>query len=188
MARWCSARRLVSMALQMELVRDMVHGRATSALGAGIFYLALAAWLHRTRRETLRLLTESFLAIGVAFLTLAVPLWFDDVWTAATWAMEGAAAVLGRAAPASAGWRRPLACFCSWRRRWRTWARSTAALARVADRQRAVHGRVVHQRGGTVVQRVRRSAAGDAAEVIRTGAGEPAAGVGTGLVAVCRPA
>ena len=82
---------LVSMALQMELVRDMAHGRAISALAAGIFYLALAAWLHRTRRETLRLLTESFLAIGVAFLTLAVPLWFDDVWTAATWAMEGAA-------------------------------------------------------------------------------------------------
>lgn len=81
---------LVSMALQMGLVRDMAHGRAISALAAGIFYLALAAWLLRTR-ETLRLLSESFLAIGVAFLTLAVPLWFDDVWTAATWAMEGAA-------------------------------------------------------------------------------------------------
>jgi uncharacterized membrane protein len=82
---------LVAMALQMGLVRDLAHGHAISASVAGIFYLALAAWLHRTRRETLRLLTESFLAIGVAFLSLAVPLWFDDVWTAATWAMEGAA-------------------------------------------------------------------------------------------------
>jgi uncharacterized membrane protein len=82
---------LIASALQMHLVRDFTHGRAISALGAGVFYLALAAWLHRTRRETLKLLMESFLALGVAFLTLAVPLWFDDVWTAATWALEGAA-------------------------------------------------------------------------------------------------
>jgi uncharacterized membrane protein len=75
----------------MELVRNIPHGRAMSAVGAGVIYIALAAWLHRTRRETLRLLMESFLALGVAFLTLAVPLMFDDSWTATTWALEGAA-------------------------------------------------------------------------------------------------
>jgi uncharacterized membrane protein len=84
---------VVAMALQMELVRDFTHGRAWSAVGAGFVYLALAAWLHRTRRDTLRLLKESFLALGVAFLTLAVPLWLDDSWTTATWALEGAALV-----------------------------------------------------------------------------------------------
>jgi uncharacterized membrane protein len=84
---------IVAMAMQMELVRDMNHGRAWSALAAGILYLGLATWLHRTQRDTLRLLKESFLAIGVAFLTLAVPLWMDDTWTAATWALEGAALV-----------------------------------------------------------------------------------------------
>lgn len=82
----------VAMALQMELVRDFQHGRAWSATGAGILYLALSAWLHRAQRETLRLLQEAFLAIGIAFLTLAVPLWMNDTWTAATWALEGAAA------------------------------------------------------------------------------------------------
>jgi uncharacterized membrane protein len=84
---------VVAMAMQMELVRDMSHGRAWSALVAGIVYLGLAAWLHRTQRDTLRLLKESFLAVGIAFLTLAVPLWLDDTWTAATWALEGAALV-----------------------------------------------------------------------------------------------
>jgi uncharacterized membrane protein len=84
---------VVAMALQMELVRDIVDGRAFSALGAGTVYLLIAAWLHGSQRDTLRLLKESFLAIGVAFLTLAVPLWLDDTWTAATWALEGAALV-----------------------------------------------------------------------------------------------
>jgi uncharacterized membrane protein len=84
---------VVAMAMQMELVRDMDHGRAWSALVAGVVYLGLAAWLHGTQRDTLRLLKESFLAIGAAFLTLAVPLWMDDTWTVATWALEGAALV-----------------------------------------------------------------------------------------------
>jgi uncharacterized membrane protein len=84
---------VVAMALQMELVRDFEHGRAWSAVGAGLLYLLLAAWLQRAQRDTLRLLKESFLALGVAFLTLAVPLWLDDTWTAASWALEGAALV-----------------------------------------------------------------------------------------------
>jgi uncharacterized membrane protein len=84
---------VVAMALQMAMVREIPHGRAYSAIGAGLVYLLLSAWLHRTRRETLRLLMESFLALGVAFLTLAVPLLLDDTWTAATWALEGAALI-----------------------------------------------------------------------------------------------
>lgn len=84
---------VVAMGLQMLLVEQMPHGRAWSALGAGVFYLLLALWLQRTQRETLRLLKESFVALGIAFLTLAVPLWLDDTWTATTWALEGAAMV-----------------------------------------------------------------------------------------------
>jgi uncharacterized membrane protein len=84
---------VVAMTLQMALVRNFEHGRAWSAVGAGVVYLLLAAWLQHTQRDTLRLLKESFLALGVAFLTLAVPLWLDDSWTAATWALEGAALV-----------------------------------------------------------------------------------------------
>lgn len=82
---------LVAMGLQMQLVRDLPHGRLISALAGAILYLALAAWLYRTRRDSLRMLMEAFLAIGVAFFTLALPLAFDDSWTAVAWALEGAA-------------------------------------------------------------------------------------------------
>jgi uncharacterized membrane protein len=99
---------VVAMALQMQLVRDFSHGRAWSALGAGIAYLALAAWLHGTRRDTLKSLRDCFVALGIAFLTMAVPLWFDDAWTTATWALEGAALLWtglrqGRRLPTAAG-------------------------------------------------------------------------------------
>jgi uncharacterized membrane protein len=99
---------VVAMALQMELVRDFTHGRTWSAVGAGLLYLALAAWLQQAQRGSLRLLKESFLALGVAFLTLAEPLWLDDTLTAAIWALEGAALVWvglrqGRWLPAASG-------------------------------------------------------------------------------------
>jgi uncharacterized membrane protein len=38
-------------------------------------------------------LIESFIALGVAFLTLAVPLALDARWNAATWALEGTALI-----------------------------------------------------------------------------------------------
>ena len=41
----------------------------------------------------LRLLTESFIALAVAFGTIAIPLALDARWTAAAWALEGAALV-----------------------------------------------------------------------------------------------
>lgn len=88
---------VTAFALQTALLRDHTSaggfGLAFSALGVGALYLLLAAWLWRRHRETLRLLTESFLALAVAFLTLAVPLALDGHWSAATWALEGAALV-----------------------------------------------------------------------------------------------
>ena len=82
---------VVAMGLQFALIRDIPYGRAFSAVVAAAVYLGLAWFLHRTRRDTLRLLVESFLALGVALLTLAVPLALDGHWTAATWALEGVA-------------------------------------------------------------------------------------------------
>jgi uncharacterized membrane protein len=82
---------VVAMGLQFGLVRDVPYGRAFSALAAAAAYLLLAAWLHRSRRASMRLLVESFLALGIALLTLAVPLALDGHWTAATWALEGTA-------------------------------------------------------------------------------------------------
>lgn len=82
---------LIAFGLQTALVRHMEFGAAWSAFGVAAFYLMLASVLHARGRETLRLLVESFLALGVGFATLAVPLAFDGRWTSAVWAVEGAA-------------------------------------------------------------------------------------------------
>ena len=52
----------------------------------------LLAWQLR-RRAALALLVEAFLALGVAFATLAIPFALEGRWTAASWALEGAAAL-----------------------------------------------------------------------------------------------
>ncbi len=82
---------VVTMLLQSALVRGRPYALAFSALALSAVYLFLASYIWRRRREQLRLLAESFLALGVAFATLAVPLALDGHWTAGTWALEGAA-------------------------------------------------------------------------------------------------
>jgi len=84
---------LVAFGLQTALVRDMEFGAAFSALALGAFYLLLAKILYGRHRQSLRLLVESFLALGVGFTTLAVPLALDGRWTSAVWAVESAAIV-----------------------------------------------------------------------------------------------
>lgn len=82
---------IVAFGLQSWLVRGMEFGAAWSALGMAAVYIVLAMALHAIKRDTLRLLVESFLALGVGFATLAVPLALDGRWTSAVWAVEGAA-------------------------------------------------------------------------------------------------
>ena len=82
---------LVAFGLQSALVKHVEYGMAFSALLVSLFYLALAMILYRRKQETMRLLVEAFLALGVVFGTLAIPLALDGNWTAATWALEGAA-------------------------------------------------------------------------------------------------
>jgi uncharacterized membrane protein len=84
---------VIAFALQAALVEDTEYGLAISAAVVAIFYAALAAWLYRRDREQLGLLGESFAVLGVAFATIAVPLALDARWTAAAWALEGAALV-----------------------------------------------------------------------------------------------
>jgi uncharacterized membrane protein len=84
---------LVTAGLQQALVRPYEFGMAMSALAAAAAYLVLARVLWSRHRDELRLLSESFLALGVVCATLAVPLAFDAHWTSATWALEGAAIV-----------------------------------------------------------------------------------------------
>lgn len=78
--------------LQLALVKDFEYGAAWSAVAVGAFYLVLAYRLWREKRESLQLLVECLLALGVAFATLAIPFAFDGRSTAASWALEGAAA------------------------------------------------------------------------------------------------
>jgi uncharacterized membrane protein len=81
----------ISFTMQSVLVRDIPFGRAYSAVALSALYLVLA-WALRTRHE-LRMLMEAFLALGAAFLILAVPFAFDGHGTAAAWALEGAGLV-----------------------------------------------------------------------------------------------
>ena len=83
----------IVLSLQASIVRDDEYGLAWSAFGFGLFYLLLAGALHASKRETLRLPKQAFIAIGVVLLSLAVPLRYDEQATAATWALEGAGAV-----------------------------------------------------------------------------------------------
>lgn len=85
---------LVVFGLQVGLVQPFEYGAAYSALAMASFYIVLAWGLlkasNKQSPKKYALLIESFLVLGVGFMTLAVPLAFDASWTAATWAIEGA--------------------------------------------------------------------------------------------------
>ncbi len=81
---------IIGFGLQASLVRGFEFGVAISSLVLSAFYLVVARWLHQRRHPHLRLLVESFLALGVIFGTLAIPLALDARWTSAAWALEGA--------------------------------------------------------------------------------------------------
>jgi uncharacterized membrane protein len=84
---------LLAFGLQYGIVRDMPFGPAFSALALALFYTGLTAALWRRRGDTLKLLVESFLALGIVFGTLAIPFALDGRWTSAAWALEGAGIV-----------------------------------------------------------------------------------------------
>lgn len=84
---------LVAFALQSQLVAVYPYGLAWSAVGFGLLYLACAWLVFASLGRPGRLLAEAFLAFSVIFATLAIPLALDGRWTAATWALEGAAMV-----------------------------------------------------------------------------------------------
>ncbi|MES2553203.1 MAG: DUF2339 domain-containing protein, partial [Pseudomonadota bacterium] len=72
---------IVGFSLQYALLRDSHFGLAYSALALAIFYIALAWWLLTRRRDTLQFLGECFLALGIGFATLTLPLALDGRWT-----------------------------------------------------------------------------------------------------------
>lgn len=83
---------LVAMGLQAGLVHHIPFAMAWSATALAAFYLLIAGWL-APKRANLGLLFEAMFALGVIFITLAIPLAFDGRTTSAVWALEGAAVV-----------------------------------------------------------------------------------------------
>ena len=78
--------------LEVGLVQDRPFGSAFAALAFGAVYLSLAAFTLRRRGQEMRLLNECLLAIGIGFVTLAIPLALDARWSSSAWALEGAGA------------------------------------------------------------------------------------------------
>lgn len=83
---------LASFTLQVGLVRNVEYASAFSSLAMGAIYLGLGWWAAKRRDAGVGLwLAECFAALGLGFVTLAVPLALDARWTSAVWAAEGAA-------------------------------------------------------------------------------------------------
>ena len=82
---------LVGAFLQALLMEDSRYGLAWSALIGSLWYFVLWALLFRRPEPEIRLIERSHLGIGLALLTVAVPLAFDAQVTSAFWAAEGSA-------------------------------------------------------------------------------------------------
>ena len=76
--------------LLMAMLRDYEFGIAGATAGLGLYYLILARYAWRHVGEAFRLLAEAMLAIGVVFMTLAIPYALDGHWSSAAWALEAA--------------------------------------------------------------------------------------------------
>jgi uncharacterized membrane protein len=84
---------LVAMGLQYGLTNQFEFGPAWSALAfSAVHLLAAYVLLKRGKQDDNRLLIDSFVVLGVGFLTLAIPLGLNARWTSAMWAVEGLAA------------------------------------------------------------------------------------------------
>jgi len=84
---------LAAFGLQTAMLHEQLMSLAYSALFVSALYLGIAWRLQRRRSSEQRLLIEAFLALGVVFLTLSVPLALNGHWSSAAWALEGAALV-----------------------------------------------------------------------------------------------
>jgi uncharacterized membrane protein len=79
---------IVAFGLQTALLKHTEYGLAISALILSAIYIGLARLLWAKYQATHRVLIESFIALGVTFATLTIPLALDAQWTSATWALE----------------------------------------------------------------------------------------------------
>lgn len=81
---------LTAFGLTASLLREQPMALAYAALGYGAVYLLLARWLAGHAEASARLLGEAAAALGIIFISLAVPLACGSYLTSAIWALEGA--------------------------------------------------------------------------------------------------
>ncbi len=82
---------LVSLLALASLLKAVELALAIATAGMALVYAGIAVWLWRTAPETLRQLSEAFIALAVGLATMAVPFAFEDSpTTAIVWALEGA--------------------------------------------------------------------------------------------------
>lgn len=86
---------VVAFSIQAALVKGIPFALAFSALFLGFFYLSLATIYQKglgrfIPDSKLKLLSESFLALGAIFASLTIPFALDGEWIASAWALEGA--------------------------------------------------------------------------------------------------
>ncbi len=82
---------LVGAFLQARLMEGTEYGLAWSALIGSLWYFALWALMFRRPEPEIRIVERSHLGIGIALLTVSVPLAFGAQVTSAFWAAEGTA-------------------------------------------------------------------------------------------------
>ena len=81
---------LLTLVLQLQLVKGIEYAGAFSALALAAFYILLSRYLIRHKNSNYRLISEAFISIGIIFTTVAIPLAFDGLKTSAIWALEAA--------------------------------------------------------------------------------------------------
>ncbi|MCK5895900.1 MAG: DUF2339 domain-containing protein [Cocleimonas sp.] len=80
---------LAASGLQYALVSDIDYAISLSSFVMGSFYLVLARLLRKKAGHELLLLSQSCLALGVIFTSLAIPFALSATHTAAAWGLEG---------------------------------------------------------------------------------------------------
>lgn len=83
---------LAGFGLELAMVHHQPFASAWAALAFGAAYIGIAAVTAKRGQPEMRLLNECLLAIGIGFVTIAVPLALDVKWTSSVWALEGAGA------------------------------------------------------------------------------------------------
>ena len=80
---------ITAFSMQYRMVEHWQHAAAVSALGFAAVYAVFALWFAR-QDDDFAVMRQAFAALSLLFVTLAVPLGLDGVWTAGAWALEAA--------------------------------------------------------------------------------------------------